>query len=42
MIGAGSLVNKEIPSGVIACGNPCKVLRKIDDMDKNKYHMFKK
>ncbi len=41
VIGAGSLVNKDIPSGVIACGNPCKVLRKIEEKDKNKYPMYK-
>lgn len=28
-IGAGSVVTKDIPSGVVAVGNPCKVLRKI-------------
>ncbi|KKP66006.1 MAG: hypothetical protein US66_C0009G0008 [Candidatus Moranbacteria bacterium GW2011_GWD2_37_9] len=27
VIGAGSIVTKEIPSNVIAAGNPCKVLR---------------
>jgi len=34
IIGAGSVVTKDIPSGVIAVGNPCKVLREIDDKDK--------
>ena len=37
IIGAGSVVNKSIPSGVIAAGNPCKVIRKITDADKDKY-----
>lgn len=37
VIGAGSVVNKDIPSGVVAVGNPCKVLRRITDEDKNKY-----
>jgi acetyltransferase-like isoleucine patch superfamily enzyme len=27
MIGAGSIVTKDIPDGVIAYGNPCKVIR---------------
>ena len=27
VIGAGSVVTKAIPSGVVAAGNPCKVLR---------------
>lgn len=29
VIGAKSLVNKNIPEGVVAFGNPCKVIRKI-------------
>ena len=29
VIGAGSVVNKDIPSNVVAVGNPCKVLKKI-------------
>ena len=29
VIGAGSVVTKSIPAGVIAVGNPCKVLREI-------------
>lgn len=37
VIGAGSVVNKDIPSGVIAAGNPCKVIRKITKDDKKKY-----
>lgn len=28
-IGAGSVVTKDIPSNVIAAGNPCKVIREI-------------
>ena len=39
IIGAGSVVTKNIPSGVIAVGNPCHVLRKITDEDKHKYKM---
>ncbi|MDE6320857.1 MAG: sugar O-acetyltransferase, partial [Muribaculaceae bacterium] len=34
VIGAGSVVTKDIPSGVIAAGNPCRVIRKITDNDK--------
>lgn len=37
VIGAGSLVNKDIPSGVVAVGNPCRVLRPITEEDKKKY-----
>ena len=29
VIGAGSVVTKSIPSGVVAVGNPCRVLREI-------------
>ncbi|MEO0234401.1 MAG: acyltransferase [candidate division WOR-3 bacterium] len=31
IIGAGSVVTKDIPDNVIAAGNPCRVLRKIDE-----------
>ena len=34
IIGSGSVVTKNIPSNVIAAGNPCKVLREITDGDK--------
>lgn len=37
VIGAGSIVTKDIPSHVVAVGNPCKVLRKIDEKDKQFY-----
>lgn len=29
VIGAGSVVNKDIPSNVVAAGNPCKVVKEI-------------
>lgn len=29
VIGAGSVVTKDIPSNVVAVGNPCKVVRKL-------------
>ena len=34
VIGAGSVVTKDIPSGVVAVGNPCRVIREIIDEDK--------
>lgn len=37
VIAAGSIVNKDIPAGVVAAGNPCKVIREITDEDINKY-----
>lgn len=36
VIGAGSVVVKDIPDNVIAFGNPCKVIRDITDEDKKK------
>lgn len=35
VIGAGSVVTKDIPSNVVAAGNPCKILRKVVNKDKN-------
>ena len=40
VIGAGSVVTKDIPSGVLAAGNPCKVIRKLTPADKEKYKIF--
>ena len=34
VIGSGSVVTKDIPGGVIAAGNPCRVLRQITDEDR--------
>lgn len=34
VIGAGSVLNKDIPANVLAVGNPCRTIRKIDDKDK--------
>ena len=31
VIGAGSVVTRDIPEGVVAVGNPCRVLREIRD-----------
>lgn len=33
VIGAGSIVTKDIPSGVFAAGNPCRVIREISEAD---------
>ncbi|WP_423202785.1 DapH/DapD/GlmU-related protein [Lactococcus lactis] len=30
VIGAGSVVTKDIPANVVAVGNPCKILHKIE------------
>lgn len=37
VIGAGSVVNKDIPSHMLAVGNPCRVVREITEQDKMKY-----
>jgi len=34
VIGSGSVVTRDIPSGVVAVGNPCRVLRPITGEDK--------
>lgn len=38
VIGAGSVVTKDIPDWSIAAGNPCKVLRKITEEDRKFYY----
>lgn len=38
VIAAGSVVNKSIPSNVLAAGNPCRVIREITEEDKRKYN----
>lgn len=35
-IGAGSVVNKDIPAGTLAVGNPCRVIRRIDEDGDNR------
>ena len=38
VIGAGSVVTKDIPANVVAAGNPCRVIRRITDADKKYYY----
>lgn len=42
VIGAGSIVTKDIPSNVVAVGNPCKILREVGEKDKEYYFKNKK
>ena len=42
VIGSGSVVTKDIPSGVVAVGNPCRVLREINEEDKVRYFKDKR
>lgn len=37
VIGAGSVVTKDIPDWVIAAGNPCRVIREIAEEDRRLY-----
>ncbi|WP_086350565.1 sugar O-acetyltransferase [Candidatus Enterococcus clewellii] len=38
VIGAGSIVTKDIPENSVAVGNPCKVLREINEKDRQFYY----
>jgi maltose O-acetyltransferase len=31
VIGAGSVVTRDVPEGVVAAGNPCRVIRAISE-----------
>lgn len=42
VIGAGSVVTKDIPSNVIAAGNPCRVIRPITEADRDYYYKDRK
>lgn len=42
VVGAGSVVNKDLPSNVVAVGNPCKVLREVNEYDYEYYFKDRK
>lgn len=42
VIGAGSVVTKDLPSNVVAVGNPCHILREVNDHDKEYYFKTRK
>ena len=42
VIGAGSIVTKDIPANVVAVGNPCRVLREIGEHDKEFFYKNEK
>lgn len=42
VIGVGSIVTKDLPSNVLAVGNPCRVLREINEHDREYYFKDKK
>ena len=37
VIGAGSVVTKDIPANTLAAGSPCKVIRNVNESDKNRF-----
>lgn len=37
VVGAGSVVTKDLPANVVAVGNPCRVLREIGERDREYY-----
>ena len=42
VVGAGSIVTKDLPSNVVAVGNPCRVLREMNERDKEYYFKDRK
>ena len=38
VIGAGSIVTRDIPSNVVAVGNPCRVLREVGEHDRKCFY----
>lgn len=42
VVGAGSIVTKDMPANVVAAGNPCRVLRPIGERDREFYYKDKK
>ncbi len=42
VIGAGSVVTKNIPANVVAVGNPCRVLREINEHDREYFYKNEK
>jgi galactoside O-acetyltransferase len=37
VVGAGSVVTRDLPAGVVAVGNPCRVMRQISERDREFY-----
>ena len=38
VIGAGAVVSKDVPASVVAVGVPCRVLRKVDEKDREYFY----
>ena len=42
VVGAGSVVTRDLPDNVVAVGNPCKILREVNDRDREYYFKDRK
>ena len=42
VIGAGSIVTRDIPSNVVAVGNPCRIMRPVGERDRQYYFRDRK
>ena len=42
VVGAGSVVTGDLPSNVVAAGNPCRILREVSERDKEYYFKNRK
>ena len=42
VIGAGSIVTRDIPANVVAVGNPCRVMRSVGERDRQYYFRDRK
>lgn len=42
VVGAGSVVTKDLPSNVVAVGNPCRVVREVNEHDRIYYFKNRK
>lgn len=42
VVGAGSIVTRDLPSNVVAVGNPCRILRKVGEHDREYYFKDRK
>jgi len=42
VVGAGSVVTRDLPSNVVAAGAPCRVLREVGDRDREHYFKDRK